>query len=265
MRANWGDLSTVGFDSLPKKNAVCILPVGSVEQHGEHLPLKTDSFIADSIANRLMDKAQQGPPMIKLPTFWAGYSRHHMDFAGSITLQDSTLVRATEDILASVIRNGIRRILILNAHGGNTECLRIAARRLSYENAAIIVSSYWETAPDRIAEVFSERPPTIGHAGEPETSLFLALGGKLLTPDVNGLEPVPRPVAYLGAAFFQPFRAFTASGYIGNPSAATRAKGEAFLDTVVERLYDLVIELSKMALPAGRRQKDEQGVLAEQR
>ena len=107
-----------------------VLPVGSVEQHGHHMPLGTDSFLAHAVALGAAERVGDGRVAV-LPPPWYGFSRHHMRFAGSVTLSADTMMRMVEDIVGSVVQHGFRRVLIVNGHGGNIPASSTFSRQIS--------------------------------------------------------------------------------------------------------------------------------------
>jgi len=147
-----------------------VLPTGSTEQHSLHLPLATDALVASWMAREL---AAHGPEydlrMRVLPTLPYGYSEHHMNFAGTVTLSPHTFESVVVDIGASLARHGADRLLVVNAHGGNDEPLKLAADRLEREHGLAVHFHPTDRAVERLAERFGE---DWGHAGDYETSLM---------------------------------------------------------------------------------------------
>src|SRR4029450_7853709 len=113
------------------RDPVCLLPVGSVEQHGNHIPVGCDANSAAAVALRAAAGLETSErPVLVLPTLWYGYSPHHMPFAGTITLRSETFLSVVQDVLDSLLGQGVRRAVILNGHGGNVSSLDVGASRL---------------------------------------------------------------------------------------------------------------------------------------
>jgi creatinine amidohydrolase len=200
-----------------RDGALCLLPVGSLEQHGGHLPVGTDSLLVEHVALRAAALAR--PDVLVAPTIWTGLSPHHVRLGLTVTLEPGLLLELTRSVVRG-LRGWFPLVVVVNGHGGNRGWLE--ALGLSEECSVI---SYWELVePARLRELFPVDLGSIGHAGQAETSAMLAL-----EPGLVG--------ATRGAAFEpilkqnDPFRLpdMGASGVLGNPAAASRASGEAFL------------------------------------
>ncbi len=162
---------------------VAIVTVGSVEQHGPHLPLGMDMFAALEVAKEV---AKRTGSVVVHPC-WAGYSPHHMGFAGTISFQAETLKSILIDTVVSLATHGIKKILILNGHGGNAEIVSYAARLAKREtDAAILTSNAWSSGTTMAETIqYVDR-----HAGAKETALARALFDDLVQMErVEGFEP----------------------------------------------------------------------------
>lgn len=207
--------------------AVCLVPVGSLEQHGEHLPVLTDSLLAEHICFEAARRARTD--VLVSPTLWTGFSPHHLRFGATVTLSSATfaaLVRETVEAL----RSWCPRVLVVNGHGGN----RGPLITLGVENAIESVS-YWELVrPTRLNALFPYDLGSVGHAGEFETSEMLAAFPELVGEPGFGFEPILEE----NAAFLLPVMG--ESGVLGDPRAATTAGGRAVLEDVVAALVALL-------------------------
>lgn len=175
----WEELTTREIDDLDRDRTIVILPLGSVEQHGNHLPLGTDTILAHAVA---LAAALETRDAVVLPPPWYGFSAHHMRFPGSITLRVETLMAMVEDIAASVISHGFGRILIVNGHGGNNGAIDVLASTLGhkhYGTARIAALTYFQLAREAIADLRQSETGGMGHAGEFETALLQHLRPKL--------------------------------------------------------------------------------------
>src|SRR5512132_4634415 len=114
----WEDLVTADFGRFDPQNAVAVLPVAAVEQHGPHLPLGTDALICDAILDDALARLDAATPVLRLPTQRVGHSPEHTGFPGTLSLQAATVVALWTDIGRSVAAAGIRKLLLFNSHGG---------------------------------------------------------------------------------------------------------------------------------------------------
>ncbi len=172
--------------ALANEGAVAVVPIGAVEQHGDHLPLGTDFLLVEAVLDRALEQlADDETTWVRLPTMTFGHSPHHL-FAAAVSLRPSTLSDVLADVLSSLAQTGFQRIVIVNGHGGNDELVRLAvkAHALKAEGTAA-ACSYWtlsaETTADAAAAERPERTP--GHAGWFETSLMLAAHPELVADD----------------------------------------------------------------------------------
>lgn len=162
--------------ALLERDPVAVIPVGAFEQHGHHLPLVVDAHMAGTVCEAAAAQVQsQGTAIVVTPTVWTGYSPHHMDFPGSITLDDETFSAIVGQVARSLAHHGFRRIAIVNGHGGNMNLIRNLTQTLFYEHGLrAIAASYWDFALADIAEWRRSERGGIMHACEMETALMLA-------------------------------------------------------------------------------------------
>jgi creatinine amidohydrolase len=133
----WGDLSWTDFRDLPMDEALAVLPIGSMEQHGPHLPVETDGLCADLLVKGICDKLEDVTTVV-MPRIWCSRSNEHIEFPGTVFLEHETFVRLVMDICASVARAGFKRMVILNWHGGNTALLASIVRDIRQEFGLLI-------------------------------------------------------------------------------------------------------------------------------
>ncbi|MEV7030233.1 creatininase family protein [Streptomyces sp. NPDC093272] len=176
------------------EEGIVLLPIGSQEQHAAHLPMGTDTLLAEEVVDRaldLLDREPGAPHVVRLPALPFGHSPHHL-FAAAVSLSAATLAAVLDDILDSLVTSGCRRILVVNGHGGNDEIMRLAVKRLALRaEVTAAACSYWTlTTGDDPAG----RPEvTPGHAGWFETSLMLAAHPDLVRTPVPARTPVEPP------------------------------------------------------------------------
>ncbi len=234
--------------AVVEQQPVVVLPVGSVEDHGPHLPLDVDNFLIGSIceeaARRLDGK------MLLLPPVPYGFEEHHMDFPGTIDIAMEHLLHFVLDITRSVARHGFKRILLADGHGSNMPILELVARRTVLDTEALCGVFIWPSlareAIGRLRE--SETPGGMAHACELETSLYLYLDSSRVQMDKARKE-----IGLPSSRFFwmdlmssspvllmDHWSRFSKSGIVGDPTLATKEKGQKIFEAVVEALVELV-------------------------
>ncbi|MDZ7799648.1 MAG: creatininase family protein [Trueperaceae bacterium] len=244
---DWADNTSPMLADAIARDPIVIVPVGSTEQHGHHLPVGTDAFAAETVARHAAEDWSDERPLLLLPTLWTGLSPHHMGLAGSITLTTSTFVDVVVDVCVSLLHHGVRRILLLNGHGGNVAALNVALARLGERGAdvpRVAALTYFHLLGPRSAELRDTRTGGTGHAGEFETSLMLATHGTLVRMDEAVTCYPEHPSRYLSSDLFDgaparrylPFDALSPSGTLGDPSAASHEKGERIARACAEAL-----------------------------
>ena len=233
------------------RSTVVLVPFGAMEQHGLHLPLETDAFIATELAERV-DRACDGKLLV-LPTQWLGLSTHHMSFPGTITASVETYLALAAEIISSVAQAGFERILVLNSHGGNGSILDVVLTkcRLLHPRTRILLITYWNAAASALAAIRESSLGGMGHACELETSLLLA--SKPSVVDIDRMKPDGRwsQSEFLGkdmlaggaAAVSRTFAEVSHNGGVGDPRTASSEKGERFYAVIVDRLAALVRDL----------------------
>jgi len=235
----WEQLRSPQLKSLADANAIVVVPVGSIEQHGPHLPVKVDALLATEVARRAALKIQTHQPILVTPTVWCGLAEHHMDFCGTLTLDFETFHALLRNLCRSIRHHGFRRIFLLNGHGGNIAALNVICSELvrELEGLRVVSGTYW-TLPE-VAEKFAEIlevQQNVRHAGEAETSMMLALESELVDQSIlNQADGTPEiPFYGSGVSRWVSFKEVSANGVIGSPSVATAAKGELLLEVASE-------------------------------
>lgn len=237
--------------ALPE--ALAVLPIGSLEQHGPHLPVITDTASASAAAIRAARMVAADIPVLVLPGLWTGMSEHHLPFGGTISLNFSELQGVLRGIVRSLRAIGFTRLLVVNGHGGNTEPLAVAARELAHEfGLPIIACTPWYLTRHRISDI-AETKETPGHACEGETSMMMAIAPELVRTDrfddavQQRPEPVPR---YEGFSRFWSFsERAPVTGVMGDPRPSTAEKGERFLDLHADALAAAMVDKSMWRKP----------------
>ena len=233
--ADWLSLTTEEFSSA----RVAVLPVAAVEQHGPHLPVGVDTYIAEAYLARVRRLLSAESGVLILPVQTVGASDEHRAFRGTLTLSPQTALAAFTEIGESVARAGIAKFVFINSHGGNLTIIDLAARQLRVRHTMLAVHASWGRFgyPDGM---FSDAERTHGiHGGDIETSIMLAAYPHLVRRDkIADFRPVTyameRDNAFLRADHPAGFGWMTqdlhASGAVGDATLATAEKGEAVLD-----------------------------------
>jgi creatinine amidohydrolase len=227
---------------------VAVLPTGSVELHGPALPLGTDLFAARAVAETVADH----PKAIVLPPIPVGVSAHHRQFDGTLWTDPETFENYVTDVLASVTEHGIRKAVVVNGHGGNSDALRRAARTLRDEEVAFVTPWNWWSNLDALIEETLDT--SLGHADEVETSMMLAVAEDLVCEaalaaaekrggDAWGKSVRGAPVGFDAIDF-------TESGAVGNPTEGSSEVGQQLLAHASDDLSALVEWLAERDLAA---------------
>ncbi len=227
-------LSGYRFDKEEK--SIAVLPVGSFERHGGHLPLGTDTIEAEYVAEKVAERldAHLYPPI------WYGCSRSLDRFPGTISVDEEGFRAYVEDVLRGLVRNEYKLILIVNGHGGNTNVLKLAAKRVSSETGAVITIVDWwrDVAQEKRRQLFSSP----GHAGEDETSAMLHI-----VPDYVDMDKARD----YEAPWFPKLSTYSPrleellypEAVLGKASQASAEKGREWLEAVIDEITSIVKEI----------------------
>jgi len=256
----WHEQSWPRIESIDKSLPV-VVPLGSIEQHGRHLPLSVDTAQVTAIAERA--EKQLGDAALVLPTLWLGCSEHHKDFPGTISVKPSLYSENIKAITRSVLGAGFRKVFFLNGHGGNeTPGAQALTELVGDDDAAdaayLVFSSWWQVGRDALdPQRHGMTTPAINHACEYETSMMLTLRADLVdlasAADQSPVLNSPWLQSPGGAKVrqFRRFHRLTAGGSIGRPSAGTAEKGAAMLDAVTADVVAFIREFAQWPeLPA---------------
>lgn len=255
MQYEWRKLRADQLREQARRNAIVILPIASLEQHGLHLPVEVDSILGETVAARTAAKVQaKGQPVLVLPVIWTGLSEHHMTFGGTVTLDNAAFAAMIEGVVRSVLRLGFRRIVLLNAHGGNENALRTITDDLTPKLGVPIVQfTYWYAAAVAIARIL-ETQGGLSHACEAETSMMMAIRPELVATDRIPLAKVNRTpdmtdVVGGGVYMWRNIASRSASGVLGNPEAASAEKGRRLFDAISDALAEKLCNAELWELP----------------
>ncbi len=241
----WANLKAHELRKLAADDAVVILPVAAMEQHGPHLPVQVDSRLATEVSQRAARKSFETQKTVVLPVVWAGLSEHHMPFGGTITLDYETLLSLFRCMVDSVQRHGFNKVLILNGHGGNIDACKMIAQTLSLEisQVTVVASTYWLEAASRLAPILEEQS-NVMHAGEAETSMMLRLEPGLVDDSDLASHRTDADLSFLlageGSFRWRDLAAVTTNGVLGDPTKADADKGEQLLEAASDAISDLI-------------------------
>jgi creatinine amidohydrolase len=267
----WGNPLEYGKLSWPEvaravaEERVPIVPIGTLEDHGPHLPIDTDVTLVEAIcrgaATALAEEA------VLLPAIVHGYSPHHMDFPGTVTISWDTFCRYCTDVATSLVGHGFKRVLLVNGHGSNQNLVEMAARLTMVEEPGCLVAACFYLAGPSSAGVIDDVRDSdrggMAHACELETSLYLHLAPEAVDMDkaVDERGYPETEHAWMdwedGPLKVMPWwSSFSHSGVQGDATKATPEKGAALYEAAVSEIQMFVSELRSM--PVGGR-KDHHG------
>lgn len=252
-------------DTTRPSAKIVVLPLGATEQHGPHLPFETDTIIAEGVAARVRASLPAELDVEFLPAEPVGYSPEHMDVAGTRTLSFDEAVHRWIGIGESVVARGIRRFVMLNAHGGNSPLMTIVATELRIRHAMLAVATSWTRFGYPPGHV-SPREKAIGiHGGFIETSVMLALRPDLVAMSAARDFPSAQQRfedafthlrAYGPHAFGWKMSDLSADGVVGNAAAANADAGSAILDHATKGFIALLQDVARFDLSSLRDKSD---------
>jgi creatinine amidohydrolase len=239
---------------------VVVLPLGSTEQHGYHLPLLTDTMICEEIVRRA--EGVLGDEALFLPMLWVGVSEHHLGFPGTVSVKQETYVRLLVDVLESLVGSGFKRILMLNAHGGNSvpgqaALYEVQMRHRDKRDLWLVLATWFVLAAPQIAALPELDQKRVSHACELETSMILRLRPELVDLDAaRGTDRSSRSTSNRSNSTrtgqittLRPFDHTSKSGAYGHPERATAVKGETLFSTAVDQVVACVREVAGWQAP----------------
>lgn len=229
---------------------VAVIPLGATEPHNLHLPYATDTLQNEAIGDAICRAAHElGGRIVLLPAIPFGTETNMRELPLAINLQPSTLFQILKDLVDSLVGSGIRKIVLLNGHGGN-EFKPFLREMAGKTPAQLFLCDWFRMFADRYDEIFDQRED---HAGEMETSMGLAFFPELVVKDADGKlradEGAVRPSQFKAVnekwvSITRPWHLLTTQSGSGNPHAASAEKGEQVMELLVERLAPFLAELS---------------------
>ncbi len=258
----WADLSTRHFAQLARSgtdDVVAVLPVAAIEQHGPHLPTSVDTTLVNAVIAATMPHLGN-TRAIFLPTQQIGKSNEHLRFPGTLTLKAETLIALWTEIGECVNAAGIKKLVLLNSHGGQISVMDIVARDLRVRLDMLVFSTNWFTLPlgDDINALFAPSEHRFGiHGGDMETSMMLALTPQTVdmkqardfkSSSENRSEKYQILGNGVSAKMGWQTQDYNPMGACGNASIATAEKGRAVINASAQKLAQLLAEISSLPM-----------------
>ncbi len=253
----WHEMTTEDFKDPSRGNWIAVLPVAAIEQHGPHLPVVTDTAIADGQVQRVLELLPDDLPATFLPTQQVGKSDEHISSPGTLTLSWDTVTRCWIEIGECVARAGVRKMVLINAHGGNVPILDIVARELRVNHDMFVTATNWLRfgQPEGL---FSKEELSFGiHGGDIETSLMLHLRPDLVQMDraqdfKSQQQDYQKEFKHLRghgkAQYGWKAQDLNPLGALGNAEIATAEKGRLSLDHAAKGFIDLLRDVETFDL-----------------
>src|SRR5271167_1895126 len=256
-KRNWMEMTWQEIAGAQTARWIAVLPLAAVEQHGPHLPLGVDTFIAEAYLERVSKILPEELPVTFLPVQRIGVSAEHLSFPGTLTFSATTAIAAWIEIGESLARAGLRKLVLMTSHGGNVAAMEVVARELRTRLDMLAVTVGWHRFgyPDGTFTL-EEKKHGI-HGGDIETSLMLAA-----KPDTVHMDKAPNATpatiamakefkwlgAYRPAGFAWMTQDLNATGAIGDATQASAEKGEAALKRGAEAFVELMREVDRFDL-----------------
>lgn len=231
----WCELTYEDLNALAARNAIVLLPIASMEQHGPHLPVGVDTILCKNVCRVAAEALAGEVPVVVAPTVWCGMAEHHMVFGGTFTFDIPTYRAVLLACLTSIQRGGFNRVAIVNGHGGNMSAMNAFLPDLQRElTLAIRATTYFDLAVDT-ARLHLERQSSVMHACEMETSMMMVFAPKTVKHErlAEAVGPVFQDAKDVLQPKWQRYRSIkeiSANGVLGDARVATVGKGHKLVD-----------------------------------
>jgi creatinine amidohydrolase len=259
---HWKDRTTEEMRLLASRDAVVILPLAAIEQHGPHLPLSTDLDIGLGLLQAAAESMDEAPWVLQLPPMMIGTSMEHQDFPGTLSLEPETALAVIGQYGAAVAAAGFRRLVLVNSHGGNTQVMDLAALRLRRDHGLLVVScSYFRLPPPADLVLPADEIRHGIHGGAVETSMMLHLvpGAvrKDACADAGSLgQELARKMTLVGVVAPAPMawlsRDLHESGAVGNALLANAMLGRMLVQHYGQAIAQVIRETAALPLDSLR-------------
>ena len=254
MEMTWADIAAA--DKVVRR-WIAVLPLAAVEQHGPHLPLGVDAYIAEAYLARVRKILPETLPVTFLPVQRVGVSAEHLGYPGTLTLSAATAIKAWTEIGESLARAGLRKLLLVTSHGGNVAAMELAARDLRTRLGMLAVTVGWHRFGYPEGTFSGEERRHGIHGGDIETSLMLAAMPDTVRTE-KAAQATPATIAmarefkwlgaYRPAGFAWMTQDLNATGAVGDATQASAAKGDAALAHGAQAFVELVREMDRFDL-----------------
>ncbi len=255
---HWAHLKSPDFARLDAARTVAVLPLSATEQHGPHLPLSVDTDLLEGVIAHTLPQLPPELPVLLLPTQTVGRSIEHEAFAGTLTLESDALIQSWMDIGRGVARAGVKKLVLLNSHGGNVSSMDIVGRELRARHGltVLMVNTFGLKLPAEVQALFPPDEHRFGaHGGDIETSMMLALHPERVNMAqaqhfASSSQQRAQSYPVLGdgqsAKLAWAVQDLNPQGAAGNASAATAEKGRAVLEASGRVLAQLLAEACEL-------------------
>jgi len=256
-RRNWMEMTWQEIAGGDTGRWIAVLPLAAVEQHGPHLPLGVDTFIAEAYLARVQGLLPEDLPVTFLPVQRVGVSAEHLSYPGTLTFSATTAIAAWTELGESLARSGLRKLVMVTSHGGNVAAMELVARDLRTRLGMLAVTVGWHRFGYPEGAFSAEEKKHGIHAGDIETSLMLAA-----QPDTVRMDQAPKATpatvamarefkwlgAYRPAGFAWMTQDLHPTGALGDATLATATKGEAALTQGAQAFVELLHEVDRFDL-----------------
>jgi len=246
----WAEKTWEELEEDRKKKLIVLVPVGQIEEHGWHLPVKTDAFLVEAIARKVAQELKGEVPVLVTPTVWTGYStREVMRWPGCLNLRLETFISLMEDICSSLVKMGFHKIVVISGHGNHTGALEVVARKIAdCYGVYLVVTAPHIIARQEIEKILERGKKGSCHAGEYETSLMLYLCPENVRQDrltdVDTLKFTDWP--FYGRVFISTWgMQKSITGAYGDSLVATADKGKKLFAVITAAYVEFLKDWSK--------------------
>lgn len=260
----WAEMTRAELAGARDRGALVLIPTGSIEQHGDHLPVETDALLSAAVAEMAAARMTD-TPVIVAPGVPFGFAPHHLSWPGTISLRLETYTAMLRDIARSIIDAGFPRAIFINGHGGNSAPIRALTGQLITDGYAVGMVDYFAPSQADYARLLMGAMPGTGHACEQEAALMMATTGEAGAARIAGAvaDLAPRltqpwvapgypadPISSAGAGWAAIFHADDV-GYYGDPAAATVENGREILEVTARNLAEFLRAFARTPLRVG--------------
>jgi len=256
-KRNWMEMTWQDIAGAATERWIAVLPLAAVEQHGPHLPLGVDSFIAEAYLQRVLGILPEDLPVTLLPVQRVGISAEHLSYSGTLTVSATTAIVAWTELGESLARAGLRKLVLVTSHGGNVAAMELVARDLRTRLGMLAVTVGWHRFGYPDGTFTGEEKKHGIHGGDIETSLMLAA-----LPDMVRMDEAPNATpatvamarefkwlgAYRPAGFAWMTQDLNPTGAVGDATLASAAKGDAALEQGARAFVELLGEVDRFDL-----------------